>query len=378
METLPAGRADTAVVPGSAPASRRRCGKRVAQGAGAVAAMAVLAGTAVTNHAALAASVATLGHLQWIWIPTVIMLESASMAALAGMQRRLLAAGGTSVRVRSMLATTLAANALSVSVPLAGPELGTAFAFRRFTGQGADAPLAVWSLVVGGVMSTAAGGLLVVGGGLSDGRIPFMVAAMATGLTAAAAVAAAVAAARRPRVRSALEKPAAWIVRRGARLLHRPAEQPSQVIRSWAGRLESLRLPRSGWITVTTLALVNWLADAAVFAVSIQAVGAAIPWHVLLLAYGSGVGAQTLNITPGGLGITEGTLSLTLVAAGLRASQALASVLLYRLVSFWLIASAGWLTLLWLRRHRRSVATPGRQRRYPAPMPACHRGAPKI
>jgi uncharacterized protein (TIRG00374 family) len=354
--------------------TRVRCGKRVAQGVGAAAAMAVLAGIAMTDHGTLAASVVTLGRLRWIWIPAVIVLESASMAAMAGMQRRLLAAGGARVRVRSMLATTLAANALSVSVPLAGSELGTAFAFRRFTGHGADAPLAVWSLVVGGMLSVAAGALLVVGGGLSSGNIPAMVAAMATGLLAAVAFAAAVAAARRPRMRSALEKPAAWLLRQGARLSGRPAGQPSQVIQSWAGRLGSLRLSQSGWITVAALALVNWLADAAVFAVSIQAVGAAIPWHVLLLAYSTGVGAQTVNITPGGLGVTEGTLGLTLVAAGLRASQALAAVLLYRLISFWLIASAGWLVLLWLRRHRRPAATPGRRRRYPARMPALHRG----
>jgi putative heme transporter len=355
-----------------------RCGRRVAQGAGAAAAMAVLAGIAMTNHGTLAASVATLGHLRWIWIPAVIVLESASMAALAGMQRRLLAAGGARVRVRSMLATALAANALSVSVPLAGSELGTAFAFRRFTRQGADAPLAVWSLVVGGMMSVAAGALLVVGGGLSSGNIPVMVAAMTTGLLAAAVLAAVVAAARWPRMRGALEKPAAWMLQQGARLLRRPVGQPSEVIWSWAGRLGSLRLSRSGWITVAALALVNWFADAAVFAVSIQATGAAIPWHVLLLAYSSGVGAQTLNITPGGLGVTEGALGLTLVAAGLQASQALASVLLYRLVSFWLIASAGWLILFWLRRHRRSAATPAFRRRYPSPVPACHPGGPTI
>jgi len=103
---------------------------------------AVLAGVAATNRAVPAASVAILGHVQWIWIPAVIVLESASMAALAGMQRRLLAAGGASVGHRPMLATTFAASALSVSVPLAGPELGTAFAFRRYTAQGADGPLA--------------------------------------------------------------------------------------------------------------------------------------------------------------------------------------------------------------------------------------------
>ena len=96
-------------------------------------------------------------------------------------------------------------------------------------------------------------------------------------------------------------------------------------------------------MTVTGLALANWLADAAVLAVSIRAVGAAVPWHDLLLVYGSGIAAQSLNITPGGLGVAEGTLSLALVATGLRASQALAAVLLYRLASFWLVALPdGW------------------------------------
>ncbi len=48
-------------------------------------------------------------------------------------------------------------------------------------------------------------------------------------------------------------------------------------------------------MAVTGLALANWLADAAVFAVSIRAAGAAVCWHILLLAYGSGVAAQNLN-----------------------------------------------------------------------------------
>ena len=59
-----------------------------------VAAAAVLAGAAAAHRAVLAASLATLGHVRWIWIHAVIVLESVSIAALAGMQRRLLAAGG--------------------------------------------------------------------------------------------------------------------------------------------------------------------------------------------------------------------------------------------------------------------------------------------
>ena len=85
---------------------------------------------------------------------------------------------------------------------------------------------------------------------------------------------------------------------------------------------------------------------------SIRAACASVPWHDLLLVYGSGIAAQSLNLTPGALGVAEGSLSLALVATGLRASQALAAVLLYRLASFWLVELAGWLVMLWLGRPR--------------------------
>ena len=121
-------------------------------------------------------------------------------------------------------------------------------------------------------------------------------------------------------------------------------------------------------MTATGLALANWLADAAVLAVSIRATGATVPWHDLLLVYGSGIAAQNLNITPGGLGVTEGSLSLALVATGLGASRALAAVLLYRLASFWLVALAGWLVVFWLRRPRaRCGPAPSRNRAVPGP-----------
>src|SRR2546429_831809 len=146
-------------------------------------------------------------------------------------------------------------------------------------------------------------------------------------------------------------------------MLVQPAPNPSRSIRDWSQRLGSLQLPPSGWITATGLGLANWLADAAVLAVSIRATGATVPWHDLLLAYSSGIAAQSLNITPGGLGVTEGTLSLALVATGLGAGQALAAVLLYRLASFWLVALAGWLVLLWLRRPRARHGTEPRRAR---------------
>jgi uncharacterized membrane protein YbhN (UPF0104 family) len=269
-----------------------------------------------------------LGHLHWIWIPAAIVLEAASMAAFAIMLRRLLAAGGASVGVRPMLATAYAANAVSVSVSLAGPGLATAFTFRRFSGHGADAPLAGWSLLAGGVISSAAAALVGLGGGLASGNILAAAVAVPGGVLAVALLLVA-AATRRPRLRGMLERPAAWTLQHGSRLLRRPAA------------------------------------------------GAAVPWHDLLLVYGSGIAAQSLNITPGGLGVTEGTLSVALVATGLHASQALAAVLFYRLASFWLVASAGWLVFLWLR-HRQPARpdTAPRERRHLPIMPSGRSGRP--
>jgi uncharacterized membrane protein YbhN (UPF0104 family) len=306
----------TTAGPEAAPARRRWGSRHVARVAAAIVAVAALAATGVAGRAAVAASFAVLGHLHWLWIPAAVLLEAASMAAFAVMLRRLLAAGGARVGVRPMLATAYAANAVSVSVPLAGPALATAYTFRRFTGQGADGPLAGWSLLAAGVASSAAAALVVVGGGLASGNLLVAAVAVPGGVLAVAALVVAGAAARQPRLRGALERPAAWALRQGSRLLHRPAAEPGQIIRAWAERLGSLQLSPSGWGTVTGLALANWLADAAVLAVSIHAAGAAVPWHDLLLVYGSGIAAQSLNITPGGLGVTEGTLSLALVATG--------------------------------------------------------------
>ena len=332
----------------SADAGRRRA----ARAAAATLAVAALGAAAVIERASIAASFTVLGHLHWLWIPAAIAAEAASMAAFAFMLRRLLATGGARVGIRSMLATSLAANALSVSIPVAGPELATAFTFRRFTRQGADAPLAGWSLLAGGVVSVAAGALVIVGGGLASGSALVSGFAVSGGVLAVAALLALGAAARRPQLRDGLERPATWALRHVTRLRRRQAEDPSATIRAWAERLGSLHLAPSGWMTVTGLGVVNWLADAAVLVVSIRAAGGPVPWNDLLLVYSSGVAAQSLNITPGGLGVAEGTLSLALVATGLRASQALAAVLLYRLASFWLVALSGWLVFWWLRRRQ--------------------------
>jgi uncharacterized protein (TIRG00374 family) len=105
-------------------------------------------------------------------------------------------------------------------------------------------------------------------------------------------------------------------------------------------------------LKVGGLGLANWLTDAGVLAISVVAVGAPVPWRALLLVYGAATVVGSVGITPGGVGLVEGTLCLGLVSAGLPAGQALVAVLLYRLVSFWLVAAVGWFVLLYLRFER--------------------------
>jgi pimeloyl-ACP methyl ester carboxylesterase len=334
----------------------RRRGRKATAGLAVVAA-AVLAGAAVTERSRVALSFTVLGHLRWSWLPAAVVLESLSMAAFAAMFRRLLTAGRVRHGRGSMLATVYAANAVSVTVPLAGPELGTAILFRRFTRHGADALLAGWVLLAGGVITTAAWALILAGGGLASGHALVTAITIPCAVLAVVAVATAAAAVRQPRLRASLERYGADALRQVTRLLRRPAANPALTVRGWTERMGALRLPASGWALASGAALVNWLTDVGVLAVSVLAVGAAIPWRDLLLVYAAGITAKSLAVTPGGLAITEGALSVSLVASGLRVSQALAAAVLYRLVSFWLVAVAGWLTLLVLRMRRRAPLT---------------------
>jgi hypothetical protein len=78
----------------------------------------------------------------------------------------------------------------------------------------------------------------------------------------------------------------------------------------------------------------------------------------LLLAYGAGQLAANLPITPGGLGVVEGSLTIALVQFGGLKTSTIAVVLLYRILSFWIELPVGWGTwaaLVWSDRRADSL-----------------------
>ena len=81
--------------------------------------------------------------------------------------------------------------------------------------------------------------------------------------------------------------------------------------------------------------------------------GMPVPWDNLLLVYGAGAAVGGTGITPGVFALVELALTAALTATGLHRSPALAAVLAYRLVNFWLVLVAGWI-LMAILAHRRA------------------------
>jgi uncharacterized protein (TIRG00374 family) len=146
-----------------------------------------------------------------------------------------------------------------------------------------------------------------------------------------------------PKVRRALVALADKAVRVGRRLIGRPK---SDIVTSLEGLLDkagSLHATRRRYGIAFALSLRNWTADFFCLVASVEAAGAGVPWHGILLVYCLAVTAGSAGITPGGLGVIEVTMTAGLVGAGLTAKTALVSVLVYRAVSFWLVVGVGWI-----------------------------------
>lgn len=105
----------------------------------------------------------------------------------------------------------------------------------------------------------------------------------------------------------------------------------------------------------------NWLLDAACLWVCLAAYGEVMSPELVLSAYGVAGLVGLVPITPGGLGVVEGTLVPGLVVLGGASGPVVLGVLTWRLLQFWLpvpVAAVAWLSLRWDgggRRSRRSV-----------------------
>jgi uncharacterized protein (TIRG00374 family) len=288
-------------------------------------------------------SFTVLGNAHLSLIPFAVAAEILSMATLARLQRRLLRAGGVRLPITSMVAIIYASNAISASIPIAGTPMSAAFSFRSFARRGADRSLAGWVLTISGLISAVTFALVVAGGAILTGNAVAAVVGALGALATVIPVLLCLIALRNDRLRVRLESVAARGIRLAQQVVRRPRGNPQEMIEATMARIVGLRLNRRGWAFVFLMATINWVANIACLALAIDAVRSPVPWSGLILAWTVGMGAGSFGITPGGVGLVEAALAGALVAAGVRPPQAVAAVLIYRLISFWLVDALGWM-----------------------------------
>ena len=298
-------------------------------------------------------SFTVLGHAQLSLIPFAVSAEILSMATLARLQRRLLRAGGVRLPITSMVVIVYASNAISVSIPIAGTPMSAAFSFRSFARRGADNSLAGWVLTISGLISTVTLALIVAVGAILSGSALAAVFGALGGLATVVPIVGFLIALRNDRLRIRLQSVAARGLRLAQTVMRRSQGDPGELIEATVKRIAGLRLKVRGWAFVFFMAAVNWMANIACLALAIWAVRSPVPWSGLILAWSVGVGAGSFGITPGGLGLVEAALAGALIAAGVHAPKAVAAVLLYRLISFWLVDALGWTLYLTTRKRLR-------------------------
>ena len=317
----------------------------------AVLAIAVLVSVIVIERSTLAESLQVLGHLNWAWFALAMASEAVSLVSFGLSRKLLLQVNGRPASLRSVLAITYAANALSISVPFAGAELAMVFSYRQFRRHGVDAATTGWMLAVSAIFSTSALACLLVIGALAGSASLASAAGFLGAFVFIVPGVAVLLALRYQNVRKLLHQIIAWLVGVSRSIFGVPAHGV-EGLDEFLDRVASLRLPWLVYVEVFGLAVLNWAADCGALACAITATGQSVPWHSLLLVYGAGAAVGSTGITPGGFALVELALTAALTAAGLHRSPALAAVLAYRLVNFWLILIAGWILIAVLARRR--------------------------
>lgn len=345
-------------------AARPRRWPRWAWWTGAVVVLALAVVAAASHRHELAGASHLLAHVSGPGLAAAVAFEAASFVFLAALQRWLLRSAGGQLGLGTMTGIVVAANAMAGILP-GGSALSVAWTVRQLRRRGIALALATAVLIAAGALSALALALLVALGALAAdpaGPAPGLrFALLASAAALAAAVVLAVCLIRSARFHRAARHAWQFVTTR-----RRTGKRLADFLAEVFHQAKTIQPGIRGWARPFGLALGNWTCDAAALAAVLWALNIGVPWRSVLIVYGLTQISISLRLTPGSLGIAEASLSSLLVVYGLRADQAIAAALLYRIVSFWTLQPIGWTS--WLRlalRQTRAQPGTGRSRRQP-------------
>jgi putative heme transporter len=276
--------------------------------------------------------------LDWWWVGPAVAAEIGSYLCFAAMQFELLEAGHLRAPWKPLVKVTFASQAITNSLPI-GNAVASVYGFRWFRRFGADNTLAVWALagtLVAAVVSLSLIAILGLGVATQEGAsldlVPVLIGTFVVTLGIGSLFVY-----ERP-----LHAVVSWALKLSVAVTRRPRGDTVALIDRITAWMTAVRLDSGQVGRIITWGALNWLLDCACFAMMFLALDVPIPWKGLLLAYGAGQLAASLPITPGGLGVVEGSITVALVAFGGAEATTAYAVLLYRIISFWMILVIGW------------------------------------
>ena len=328
-------------------------------------AAAALAGWVLFNSSdELVAAADTLKSVRVGWVVVAVLVEVLSYIARGAAAAVVLRRGGGGAGPMTLSAATLAGDAAAYCLPFGFAASGVVMVgvLRR---RQVSVAVAGWMFAVSSVFYVSAiTALTIIAVHIAgdDDPIPGLqtISAALLGVLAVGGAAGYVLL-RRPALRSRLvrllprvrprfaARRAGSAGRWGRGRWGRLAQAVRSAIASWAQQLRTVRLTPLAGVAAFALMIVSWVADVAVLAVAFLALDSSPPWTGLLLAYCAGQIAASVPVTPGGIGVVEGSITLALVAFGGAENITLAAVLLYRLIAYWACIPAGGLAWLALR-----------------------------
>lgn len=276
------------------------------------------------------------------WTAAAVAAIAVSISAMSEMMISLLRSVDVRPPRRSVYALTLTCNSVALTFP-GGTAIAIAMGFREQMKWGASSMIATWYAVVSGVISAA--GLAIYG------LVAFYVlGAQLNGWTliGSVAVLCALLAAIKWSA-SNLEKVEVVVLRLlgwGNRRLGHPENRGADKVANYIDTLRTVDLPLHRILIALMYSLINWGADWVCLLFCLWAMGVHPSIPSVMLAFVTMKIVGTAQVTPGSLGTVEATLVATLVATGLPSATAFAATVLFRLISFALLAIVGWIVFI--------------------------------
>jgi uncharacterized protein (TIRG00374 family) len=287
------------------------------------------------------AAIHHLDHLNAAWAAGAILAEVMSIVGYAYLQQSVLRWSGAELSLASLTLVSLANNAIAYTVP-GEPAVSSAYRYRFYRRHEASGASAGWTILTILIAQAIGMSLLLLVGVLV--ALTGHSGVQARGTVIVGLIVVVIAGALLVR-RDLLLQFLGSLVRLFQRISGHPRGDVGERIESTLERMRRIPLSRGAALWLVTMATALWLTDFLVLICCFGAVHAPVPWSGALLAFGVAQVVASLPLIPGGIGIVEGSLAVILVTYGAKKIPALAVVLVYRLLTFWLVIIVGWISV---------------------------------